>query len=483
MNNFQNTFEYIQKQIELQKIDLVDLCKMYLSRIKKHSDLNIFIDVFEQEALDRAKEIQNKINNKQANNLAGLFVGIKDNIACKNHIVSASSKILQNYISPYNSTVVEKLLQKDAIIIGRLNCDEFAMGSSNENSYYGPVKNPINIKKVSGGSSGGSAAAVSKGLCTVALGSDTGGSVRQPASFCGVVGFKPTYGSVSRYGLISYASSFDQIGPISNSVADISTVMNNISGKDFKDSTMSSKKHKDYVLGIKSFIKNKNKKYKILFSNDFLNHKEIDPEIKSKFLKTINNLKDKGHSVKEVKFKYLDYVLPVYYILTTAEASSNLSRYDGIRYGYRFPKSKDIEDVFIKSRSHGFGEEVKRRIMLGTFVLSQEHYDAYYTKAQKVRRMILDDYNSILKDADFLLTPTTINTAFNLKEVQDPIKMYSQDIFTVTSNLVGAPSISMPIFKHSNNMPFGLQIMGKNFKDRDLLQFSHYIEKEYKSNE
>ncbi len=477
MNNFQNTFEYIQKQIDKKTLNLVDLCEVYLSRIKKNSDLNIFVEVFEKEALSKAKEIQNKIIAKKAGSLAGLFVGLKDNISYKDHLVSASSKILQGYVSPYNSKVVKSLLDKDAIIIGRLNCDEFAMGSSNENSYYGPVKNPINTNKVPGGSSGGAAAAVAKGLCTVSLGSDTGGSIRQPASFCGVIGFKPTYGKVSRHGLISYASSFDQIGPISNTVYDTAIIMNYISGKDTKDSTTSNKINKDHILGFKK----KNKKYKILFSNDFLAYDGIDLEIKEKFLEFISNLKNNGHSIKEINFKHLNYVLPIYYILTTAEASSNLSRYDGVKYGHRFSQSKDIEDVFIKSRSFGFGEEVKRRIMLGTFVLSQEYYEAYYTKAQKARRMILNDYNNILKDADFLLTPTTPNTAFNLKELQDPIKMYSQDIFTVTANLVGAPALSMPVFKHSNNMPFGLQIMAKSFDDHKVLDFSYYLEKKYKS--
>ena len=475
MNDFQNNFEYIQKQINQNKIDLVDLCKFYLNRIKNNLNYNIFIEVFEKQALKKAKEIQIKINNNTAGNLAGLFIGLKDNISYKGHKVSASSKILQGYVSPYNSTVVERLLKQDAIIIGRLNCDEFAMGSSNENSFYGPSKNPINPTKVPGGSSGGSAAAVSMDLCTMSLGSDTGGSLRQPASFCGVIGFKPTYGTVSRYGLLSYASSFDQIGPISKNIKDIFKVMNYISGKDSKDST-TSKKNINYEK-----LKKK-KKYKILFSQDFLKYEHLDNEIKKRFLCFLEELKSKGHEIQNIKFKYLDYVLPVYYILTTAEASSNLSRYDGIRYGYRFAESKDIKEVFVKSRSEGFGDEVKRRIMLGTFVLSQEYYEAYYTKAQKTRRMILNEYNKTLKEADFLLTPTTPNVAFGLNEVQDPIKMKFQDIFTVTSNLVGAPSISLPSFKNSNNMPFGLQVMGKNFGDADVLSFSDYLQNNYDFN-
>ncbi len=475
MNNFQNNFEYIQKQINQNKIDLVDLCKFYLDRIKNNLNYNVFVEVFEKEALKKAKEIQIKINNNTAGNLAGLFIGIKDNISYKGHKVSASSKILQGYISPYNSTVVERLLKQDAIIIGRLNCDEFAMGSSNENSFYGPSKNPINPSKVPGGSSGGSAAAVSMDLCTMSLGSDTGGSLRQPASFCGVIGFKPTYGTVSRYGLLSYASSFDQIGPISKNIKDILKVMKYMSGKDPKDST-TSKKNINYEK-----LKKK-KKYKILFSQDFLKYEHLDNEIKKRFLCFLEELKSKGHEIQNIKFKYLDYVLPVYYILTTAEASSNLSRYDGIRYGYRFAESKDIKEVFVKSRSEGFGDEVKRRIMLGTFVLSQEYYEAYYTKAQKTRRMILNEYNKTLKEADFLLTPTTPNVAFGLNEVQDPIKMKFQDIFTVTSNLVGAPSISLPKFKDSNNMPFGLQVMGKSFGDADVLSFSDYLQNNYDFN-
>lgn len=472
MKNFNSLIE-IQALIFENKITCETLIDYYLKRINKTKNLNVFIEVFSKEAKIRAKEIDKKIKRGSSGKLAGLVVAIKDNICFKNHKLSAGSKILNGFTSLYNATAVERLLNEDAIIIGRVNCDEFAMGSSNENSIYGPSKNPHNLKKVPGGSSGGSAAAVAADLCQIALGSDTGGSVRQPASFCGVFGLKPTYARISRYGLIAYASSFDQIGPIGKSVYDISIVTEIISGKDNMDSTSSSLKIDKY-----STYKPQRKKLKIAFFEDYLNNLSLNTEIKSNFFELISKLKKDGHTVSSEIFPYSDIIVPCYYILTTAEASSNLSRYDGVNYGYRSSSSKDINSTFKNSRTEGFGEEVKRRIMLGTFVLSSGYYDAYYGKAQKIRRLIQNKTNEIFKNYDYLLMPTTPNTAFDIGiKHDDPTINFLQDIYTVHSNLTGHPAISIPIWKSKDNMPMGLQIMTSNFNEKNLFSFSEFLMK------
>jgi aspartyl-tRNA(Asn)/glutamyl-tRNA(Gln) amidotransferase subunit A len=399
-----------------------------------------------------------------------MVIGLKDNICYKGHKVSASSKILEGFTSLYNSTVVDRLLAEDAIIIGRLNCDEFAMGSSNENSAFGNVLNPLDTKRVPGGSSGGSVAAVAAGMCTAALGTDTGGSIRQPASFTGVVGFKPSYGRVSRYGIIAYASSFDQVGPITHDVKDSALLLEVMAGIDEYDATLSAEKVEDYT-SLKL-----NGKKKIAYIADCLENEGLHPEIKSSIKKFIENLKAEGHTVEPVQFPYLDYLVPAYYVLTTAEASSNLGRYDGIHYGYRSKAATDLDSTYKKSRSEGFGKEVKRRIMLGTFVLSAGYYDAYYSKAQKVRRVIKNKTEDILKDFDFILTPTTPDVAFEFgKNSTDPLKMYLEDIFTVQANLAGLPAISLPLCRNSQNLPFGIQLMGRKFAEKDLLAFSEYL--------
>jgi aspartyl-tRNA(Asn)/glutamyl-tRNA(Gln) amidotransferase subunit A len=343
------------------------------------------------------------------------------------------------------------------------------MGGSNENSAYGSVRNALNEDFVPGGSSGGSATAVAGDLCTVALGSDTGGSIRQPASFTGTIGFKPTYGRVSRYGLIAYASSFDQIGPIANDVADIALVTEIIAGKDEYDGTASSK---DVPSLTPSPLKSK---LKIAYIKETLDTDGVDPEIKSRIEQLVNCLRADGHELIPVSFSYIEQMVPTYYVLTTAEASSNLARFDGVHFGYRSSDAKGVEETYVKSRTEGFGDEVKRRIMAGTFVLSQGYYDAYYTKAQKVRRLIQDRTNEILKQNDFILLPTTPSTAFELNAVKDPIQMYLQDIYTVQANLSGNPAISLPIGKHSNGMPFGLQLIGKHFGEKELLDTSAYL--------
>jgi len=463
-----NTFADVQAALE-KGLSVQDILNTYLKNIEDRKDLNAFLEVFETSAKEKAEEVDEKLKNGTAGRLAGMVIGIKDNICYKNHKVSAGSKILEGFESLYSATVVERLLKEDAIIIGRLNCDEFAMGSSSENSAYGPVRNAVNEDYVPGGSSGGSASAVAAQLCTVALGSDTGGSIRQPASFTGTIGLKPTYGRVSRYGLIAYASSFDQIGPFSNSVEDAALVTEIMAGKDEFDSTVSSKE-------VGSFAPEPLKrKLKIAYIKETLDTDGIDPEIKARIEQLVNCLRADGHELIPVSFQYLEHMVPTYYVLTTAEASSNLARFDGVHYGYRSQDAQGVEDTYVKSRTEGFGVEVKRRIMTGTFVLSHGYYDAYYSKGQKVRRLIQDRTNEILSKNDVILLPTAPTTAFQLNAVKDPIQMYLQDIFTVQANLSGNPAISLPIGQHSNGMPFGLQLIGSHFKEKELMDASSFL--------
>lgn len=441
----------------------------YLEQIEKNKHLNAFLEVFTESALDQARLTDQKLASGKAGRLAGMVIGLKDNICYKGHAVSASSKILGGFESLYSATVVERLLAEDAIIIGRLNCDEFAMGSSNENSAFGPVKNNLRPTHVPGGSSGGSAVSVSAGLCTVALGSDTGGSIRQPASFTGTVGFKPTYGRVSRYGLIAYASSFDQIGPFTNNLEDTVLVMEVMAGKDPKDATSSSK-----PLGFSTEIPAIGTK-KIAYLKEALENESIDPEVRTMMENTIADLRSKGHTVEGVSFPYLEYLVPTYYVLTTAEASSNLSRFDGVHYGYQSPKAKGVEETYTLSRSEGFGTEVKRRIMAGTFVLSHGYYDAYYTKGMKVRRVLKNKTKEIFSQFDLLILPTTPSTAFEFGSINDPIQMYLQDIFTVHANLTGNPAIAIPNGMHSNGLPLSLQIMADDFNEETIFSLANQI--------
>ena len=465
-----NNFSELSTALTNGNTTCVDQVNAYLKNIEDKKDLNAFLEVFSEDALNQAKEIDQKIKDGTAGKLAGMVIGIKDNICYAGHKVSSSSKILEGFESLYSSTVVERLLKEDAIIIGRLNCDEFAMGSSNEKSAFGEVSNPHDTNRVPGGSSGGSAVAVAADLCLVSLGSDTGGSIRQPASYCGVVGYKPTYGRVSRHGLLAYASSFDQIGPFTHNVSDCALVMEVISGKDEFDATASNKDVENY-----SDLKTEGKK-KIAYIKDAVENPSLEPEIKAHVDKTIEKLRAEGHEVEGVSFPYLDYMVPAYYVLTTAEASSNLSRYDGVHYGYRSPNATDLESTYKLSRTEGFGEEVKRRIMLGSFVLSAGYYDAYYNKGMKVRKLIQEKTEDILSNFDFILLPTTADVAFEKGgKSDDPIKMYLEDIFTVQANLAGVPAISLPVGKHSNGMPFGVQLMGPAFKEQGLLAFSEYL--------
>jgi aspartyl-tRNA(Asn)/glutamyl-tRNA(Gln) amidotransferase subunit A len=399
-----------------------------------------------------------------------MVVGIKDVISHRGHGLQASSKILHGFQAQFNSTAVEKLLQEDAIIIGRQNCDEFAMGSSNENSAFGNVLNDADNSRVPGGSSGGSAVAVQADLCLTSLGSDTGGSVRQPASFCGIIGLKPTYSRISRYGLVAYASSFDSIGIFARSVEDTALLLEVISGADEFDSTVSFKQVDNYSSGTELPKKMKIGYLKEGFSNG------VNAEVQAQTKLAVEKLKSEGHELVEVEFPFLDYILPTYYILTTAEASSNLSRFDGVRYGHRTKEQTDLLGMYKKSRSEGFGEEVKKRIMLGTFVLSASYYDAYYTKAQKVRRIIKEKTDSLLETYDFILMPTAPTTAFKINEFsEDPLAMYLADVFTVQANIAGIPAISIPNGQDSNGLPIGLQIIGAAFQENKLLSFSNYL--------
>ena len=470
MTTFQS-FNEVQNALNNDTTNVVEITKTYLQNIAENQHLNAFIEVYSDEALEQARLVDEKLANCSAGKLAGMVVGIKDNLCYKNHKVSASSKILDGFESLFTATSVQRLIDEDAIIIGRLNCDEFAMGSANENTIYGTVKNPLDNSKVAGGSSGGSAAAVSAGLCIVALGSDTGGSIRQPAAFCGIVGIKPTYSRVSRYGLIAYASSFDQIGPLTNNVSDAALILEVIAGKDDFDSTVSKKDVDNY-----STAKFDNKPKKIAYISECLNRKGLDPEVKEFIENKIDKLKSEGHIVEPISFPYLDLLVSTYYVLTTAEASSNLARFDGVHYGYRSENITDLESTYINSRTEGFGEEVKRRIMLGTFVLSAGYHDAYFTKAQKIRRLIKDKTNEMFEEYDFVVSPTTPHTPFEIgKKQTDPTVMYLEDIFTVQANLAGNPAISLPLGKHSNGLPIGLHLMADNFKEADLFAFSKYL--------
>ncbi len=460
----------IQEALKNTAISCETLTQSYLDRIAENAHLNAFLEVFDTEALAQAKSVDEKLQNGTAGRLAGMVIGLKDNICYKGHQLSASSNILKGFESLFSATAVERLLAEDAIIIGRTNCDEFAMGSSNENSAFGNVLNPIDNSKVPGGSSGGSAVAVAADLCLATLGSDTGGSIRQPASFCGVVGYKPTYGRVSRWGLIAYASSFDQIGPFTHTVEDSALLMEIIAGTDKHDSTVSTKEVSEYSKLTPQ------KGAKIAYIKDCLESEGLDLEIKTHLEQQIKSLRAQGHTVEPVDFPYLDHMVPVYYVLTTAEASSNLARFDGVHYGYRSEGAKDLPSTYKKSRTEGFGEEVRRRIMLGTFVLSAGYYDAYYTKGQEVRRMLQEKTNEIFEEYNFILSPTTPHTAFEIdRKCADPTVMYLEDIFTVQANIVGCPAISLPTGTHSNGLPFGIQLMAPSFKDGELLAFSNQI--------
>jgi len=459
----------IQSRLANSELNLPDLLAYYFEQIEKNQHLNAFNEVFFHSAKLQAIAVQEKLAKGNAGKLAGMVIGIKDNICYQDHQVSASSKMLENFVSPYSATVVNRLLQEDAIIIGRLNCDEFAMGGSNETSYFGVVKNAVDNERVAGGSSGGSAVAVQADMCLATLGTDTGGSVRQPAAFCGCIGFKPTYGRISRYGVIAYASSFDQVGTLTSSVTDAALLLEVLSGVDDNDSTVAN-------ISVPSYSEHlsQGEKKKIAVLKETIENDALDPEIKTAIEASIEKLKAQGHEINYVSFDLLAYLVPAYYVLTTAEASSNLSRYDGVHYGYRNTQAESLNVLYKQSRAEGFGEEVKRRILLGTFVLSAGYYDAYYQKAQQVRRLIREKVEALLAENDFLLSPVTPTPAFKIGEnIQDPLVMYMADIYTVLASLAGIPAVALPLGNNSEGLPLSVQLMTKHFNEQGLLNLSY----------
>jgi len=471
------SFSEIKKDIKQGNTTCNELVAHYLENINKNEHLNIYLEVYGEEALSKAQKVDAKITDGTEGKLAGMVIGIKDVLCYAEHGLQGGSRILDGFESQFTGTAVQRLIDEDAIIIGRQNCDEFAMGSSNENSAFGPTLNGIDNERVPGGSSGASAVAVQMDTCLIALGSDTGGSVRQPAAFCGIVGMKPTYSRISRHGLISYASSFDCIGIFSNNIDDNALVLEVMAGKDDYDSTVSTEPVPSYSHLLEL---DKPNGLKIAYITETLESEGLNEEIKARTLSALEGLKNDGYIVEAVDFPFLKYLLPTYYILTTAESSSNLSRYDGVKYGMRSKNTTDLESMYKKTRSEGFGKEVKRRIMLGTFVLSASYYDAYYTKAQKVRRIIREKTKQLLNEYDFIVLPTTPTTAFKIGEhSKDPLEMYLADLFTVQSSVVGTPSISIPNGEDKNGLPIGLQIITDDFKEAELFAFSKHLMKEH----
>ncbi len=456
------------------EFQLLEAVEAYLKRIEEHKELNAFIEVYAEEARTRAREIDRKRETGQPlGALAGVILAIKDNIVIQDHRTTCGSHILENFVSPYSATVIEKLLAENALIIGKTNLDEFAMGSSTENSYFGPARNPVDPERVPGGSSGGSAVAVAAHLVDASLGSDTGGSIRQPAAFCGIVGLKPTYGRVSRFGLVAFASSLDQIGPFGKSVADVAYLLQHIAGVDDRDSTTVPQPIPDYLNALETGPKG----LTVGIPKEYF-QEGIEESIRNRILEVVDKLKAHGLTVKEVSLPLTDYAIATYYIIATAEASSNLARYDGVRYGFRAKGVKDLEEMYLRTRSEGFGTEVKRRIMLGTYVLSAGYYDAYYKKAQQVRRLIKNDFQKAFSQVDVLLTPTSPVPAFKLGEkLDDPLQMYLTDIFTVSVNLAGVCGMSMPVGTTTEGLPIGMQLIADMFEEEKLFRMGHFIEK------
>lgn len=441
-----------------------------LERANSQGHLNAFLELYTDEALARAEMLDQEIQSGKFRKLTGVVVGIKDNICYKGHKVTAASRILEGFESLYSATVVERLLEHGAVILGRLNCDEFAMGSSNENSAYGPVLNPINPQRVPGGSSGGSAAAVAMGACHLSLGTDTGGSVRQPAAYCGLVGVKPTYGRISRHGIIAFASSFDQVGVLGHSVEDVALLTSCIAGSDDFDSTCTA------LPGEHLAQMAQGKTYKIGYAPGWMNHSALDPSLQKILQDFLQQCVADGHTLVPFEIEEINYAIPAYYILATAEASSNLSRYSGMHYGKRANEADSLESTLKLSRSRGFGPEVQRRIMLGTFVLSEGYYDAYYAKAQKVRHLLKNRFQRIMSECDVFALPTTVGPAFEMgAKSSDPLAMYLEDQFTVLANLVGLPAISIPLGTDSLGMPLALQFMGGAFDDARMFEIANSL--------
>ena len=481
MNITELTVCELQEKLKNKELTVTEITKAYTDRIEeKEKDVQAFVTTLTEEANKKAQEVEAKMNNGEVTGeFAGIPIGIKDNICTKGVKTTCSSKMLENFVSPYDATVMDKLNSENLINLGKLNMDEFAMGGSTEYSYFKKTRNPWNLNKVPGGSSGGSAAAVAARMVPWALGSDTGGSIRQPASFCGVVGLKPTYGLVSRYGLVAFASSLDQIGPITKDVRDCATLLNLIAGHDEKDTTSIEIEKKDYTKALKNDVKG----LKIAVPKEFFGE-GINAEVKETLEKAIETYKELGAEVEEISLDVAKYSLATYYIIACAEASSNLGRFDGIRYTYRTPEFKNLRDLYKKSRSEGFGPEVKRRIILGTYVLSSGYYDAYYKKAQQVRTLVMNEFNKAFEKYDVILTPTSPTVAFDIGSKSDnPLEMYLADICTVSVNIAGLPGISVPAGVDSQGMPIGMQLIGNSFCEVTILNAAYTFEQKTKFRE
>ena len=475
------TVHELQQKLKRKELTIAEILESYCNRInEKEPEVEAFVTTYLEEAKAEAQKVQEKLDNgEDLGEYAGIPIGIKDNLCMKGTKTTCSSKMLENFVSPYDATVIEKLKDENIISLGKLNMDEFAMGSSTESSYFKKTKNPWNLNKVPGGSSGGSAAAVAANMVPWALGSDTGGSIRQPASLCGVVGLKPTYGLVSRYGLIAFASSLDQIGPITKDVRDSAMLLSLIAGHDEKDTTSEEIEKKDYTKALKNDVKG----LKIGVPKEFFGE-GINEEVKKELTKAIETYKELGAEVEEFSLDVAKYALATYYIIACAEASSNLGRFDGIRYGYRTPEYSNLKEIYKKSRSEGFGTEVKRRIILGTYVLSSGYYDAYYKKAQQVRTLVSNEFSKAFEKYDVILTPTSPVTAFNIGEKSNnPLEMYLADICTVSINIAGVPAISIPCGVDSEGMPVGMQLIGNKFEEEKILNAAYTFEQKVKFRE
>ena len=477
MNLYEKTASELSSMLKSKEISSVELTESVFDRIESVEDkVNAYVTLNKEQALETAKAVDEKrANGEELSPLAGIPMGIKDNISTKGLRTTCASKMLENYVPPFNATVMNKLNDAGAVITGKLNMDEYAMGSSTENSFFGATKNPFDLERIPGGSSGGSAAAVAAQEAIVSLGSDTGGSIRQPAAYCGVVGLKPTYGAVSRFGLVAFASSLDQIGPFGKSVEDVAMVQSIINGHDKMDATSAYRDYTDVRANLNSDVKG----LKIGLPKEYFGE-GIDPEVKDKIHSAVKELEKQGAVVKEIELPSTDYALSAYYIISSAEASSNLARFDGVRYGYRAENYDGLIDMYERTRSEGFGDEVKRRIMLGTFVLSSGFYDAYYGKAKLLQRRISAEFNNAFADVDVIAAPTVPTTAFKIGEnIGDPLKMYATDICTVTVNIAGLPAVSVPCGFDSKNLPVGLQLIGNKFTEQKLLNTAYAYEKIY----
>lgn len=464
----------ISNMIKERKVSAEEVLKDSLNRIKQtDKKIGSFLYVDEEKSIIKAREIDYKVkNNDDLSCLAGVVISIKDNISVKGMQNTCASKMLENYISPYNATVINKIEDNDLVIVGKTNLDEFAMGSSTETSVYKKTRNPYDLERVPGGSSGGSATSVSSGQTFLSLGSDTGGSIRQPASYCGILGFKPTYGSVSRYGLVAYSSSFDQIGPFSRTTEDMAAILSTIYGEDEMDATTVNTNFSDY----KSLLNVDTKKLKIALPKEYFSD-EVSEDVRNSLTNCIKELEKVGATFKEISIPIVKYAIPAYYSISCSESSSNLARFDGVKYGYRSEEYDSIEEMYINSRSEGFGDEVKRRIIMGSIILGSENEGKYYNNAKNFQRKIKSEFNAIFNEFDLILTPTVPGTAFKFGENANPLQMYLQDICTVTSNICGVPSISIPCGFDRNNLPIGLQLIGNDFRDDLLLSTSLKIEK------